>query len=266
MVICANCKAYTDDQRPHCQHCGAPLEPDQMEEIKKMARRSEVTDLAQDRTRGQLVASAVVVNNLQDFFYVDKQGRKTILVTLFGPLDERRAEPAGLLFSAYAYLVQKEYCTARVEERSDGMRSISLKSLRSWNGQKRCLEATLMDEMTLGTDLREVTDQALRKLMGFKVTMARSPSSGMLGLPVGSQREPRDASERSAFAALDQTARLTMLPDHSEEEACRDTYRLLKAFAAADRQMADFLARELLEVLSWFERYEENPALGLGKA
>lgn len=264
MVICANCKAYTDDQKSHCQHCGASLVPDKMEEIKKVARRSEVTDLAQDRERAQLVASAVVVNNLRDFFYVDDQGRKTLLVDLFGTLNETTSAPAGLLFAAYAYLVQKGYCSPQVEVDSSGVSQIKLDQLRFWDGQAKCIEARLMDEMVLASELREVTDQAVRKLMGFQVTMARSPSSGLLGLPIGSQRRPHDASDRSAFAALDQLARLTMLPEHSVDEACRDTYRLLRGFVTAQRELANVLAQEIIEVVSWFERYEQDPTLGVG--
>ena len=73
MVICAACKAYTDDQESNCAHCGRLLQADRMERIAALAHHPVVAGLAQDAERALLVASAVVAVNGRDFFYADER-------------------------------------------------------------------------------------------------------------------------------------------------------------------------------------------------
>ena len=114
MVICANCKAYSDDQEPYCEHCGEPLQPDRMERIALLAHHPVVARLAQDQERAQLVASAVVINNLGGFFYDDGQGYRTVLAEFLGSALDRKVSAASVIFSAYGYLCQKGYCSMRL--------------------------------------------------------------------------------------------------------------------------------------------------------
>lgn len=253
MVICASCKAYTDDQKPFCERCGKPLQPDRMERLALLAHHPEVARLVQDQERAQLVASAVLVNNLGDFFYDDGRGYRTVLVELLGPIHDRQATAAGVLLAAYAYLCQKGYCSLSLRG-AVGEEEVTVAELQPWDGQQ-CIEGALAQQIGRVDTARAATDRTLRALMGFRV---------MTGLPDSLRVRPRDASERSAFAALDQGARLTVLPDHDRREACRTTYQMLVEFVEADRKRARLLATELIEVLGWFERYERDPSLGMG--
>nr|HID13672.1 zinc ribbon domain-containing protein [Anaerolineae bacterium] len=261
MVICANCKAYTDDQKPYCEQCGAPLQPDRMERIALLAHHPEVARLAQDRERAQLVASAVVIANLGGFFYDDGRGHRTVLAELLGSVRDRKVSAAGVIFAAYGYLCQKGYCSVQL---SDDGEHLALTRLRPWDGQRESIEGALVEQAARVLTTREATDGMIRELMGFRVTMVRAaPLRGPLGVSFARRPKPRDASERSAFTAIDQVARLTVLPEHDRQEACRATYRLLVEFMEADRERARLLALETLRLLDWFERYERDPAIGL---
>jgi hypothetical protein len=256
MVICANCKAYTDDQEPYCEHCGAPLQPDRMDRIALLARHPEVARLAQDQERAQLVASAIVIKNLSDFFYDDGRGTRTVLAELLGSSRDRKVAAAGVIFAAYSYLCQKGYCSVQLTggEGDEEEERIALNRMRPWDGQQS-LEGALADQASRALTTREATDKAIRTLMGFQVTT----------VPTDSLRraKPLDASERSAFAAIDQMARLAVLPQHDRQEACRATYWLLVEFVGDDRKRAHLLALETVRLLSWFERYERDPSIGL---
>lgn len=251
MVICANCKAYTDDQQPFCEQCGVPLQPDQMEQLTLIARHPEIVHLVQDRERARLVASAVVVNNLADFFYDDGRGHRTVLVELFGVTRDRKTSAAGVLFAAFAYLCQEGYGSLSV--RGEEEQWTAFERLRLWDGQQS-IEGTLIGQAERADTAREVTDKAVRILMGFRTTF----------IPQGDFGRPKtvDGSARSAFAAIDQTARITVLPEHDRREACRTIYRLLVDFVKADRERARLLAQAITDVLAWFERYERDPSIG----
>ncbi len=251
MVICANCKAYTDDQQSFCGQCGAPLQPDRMERLSLLAHHPEVASLVQDQERAQLVASAVVVNNLGDFFYNDPQGYRTVLVSLFGSSRDRKVTAAGVMFAAYAYLCQRGYCAISLS--GDGeKRQVELSLLRLWDGQQS-LEGVLSEHAERAFTAREVTDRAIRALMGFRMTMTQRSEFSIQTL---------DGSARLAFTAIDQLARVTVLPEHDRQEACRAIYKLLVDFVETDRERARVLAQEIMGALSWFEQYEQDPTIG----
>jgi len=246
MVICASCKAYTDDQKSHCEHCGAPLQPDSRDRLVLQAHHPDMARLVQDQERSQLVASSVVITHLNDFFY-KSEGHKTVLAKLFGSADEPRAVAAGVLFSAYAYLAQKKYCAVRVRVGSEGEEVTSVARLRAWDGQQS-IEGALAERTERAFTTREATEKALRDLMEFRVM---SVDSGVfLRAP-----KARSLPVRSAFAAIDQLARVTVLPEHDPVEASRATYRLLSAFVDENAKRAKTLASEIVLILRDFEAY-----------
>lgn len=246
MVICANCKAYTDDQKSHCDACGLPLQVDRREGLAVLAHHPEIARMAQDKERAQLVASAVVVNHLPDFFYDDGRGNRTVLAQLLGTIRGHRVAAAGILFAAYAYLCQKGYCILRFAGEEEGQERIALTRSRAWDGQQ-CIEGLLAGQADRALTTHDATEQMIRDLMGFRfVTM----QAGALSAP-----KMESLPERSAFAAIDQMARVTVLPDIGSGEACRVTYGLLVAFVETDRQRADLLALETTQVLALYEQY-----------
>jgi hypothetical protein len=246
MVICATCKAYTDDQKLHCEHCGAPLQPDRMERIALFAHHPEVARLAQDRERAQLVASAVVINNVGDFFCDSGGSQRTVLVELLGSARDWKTTAAGVIFAAYGYLCQKGYCSMRLASEEDGQERIVLSRLRPWDGQQS-IEGELDEQAARALTTREATEQMIRALMGFRVMAVQG---GTLRAPT-----QRSAPERPAPVAIEEVARLTVLPKHDRQQACRSTYRLLVEFVEADWERARALALEAMELLDRFEHY-----------
>lgn len=258
MVICANCKAYTDDQQPLCEHCGLPLQPDRMENIALFARDPEAARVARDRERAQLVASVVVSNHPRDFFYDEGRGYRSVLAELLGSVRDEKVAAAGAIFAAYAYLSQNEYCLLRPDD-ADGRRDeeeaqITLTLLRPWDGQQS-IEGALADQAARALTTRESTDKMLRKLMGFLVVMSPSDALG--------RHRPANLSTCSAFTAIDRMLLMTVLPKHDVQEARRGTYRMLMSFVEADRQQARLLAQETLWLMDWFEQFERDPSIGL---
>jgi hypothetical protein len=246
MVICSSCKAYTDDQKSHCEQCGAPLHADTRERLVLQARNPELARLVQDQEQSQLVASTVVITHIKDFFYSSGE-HQTVLAKLFGPAKEPRVVSAAVIFAAYAYLDQKGYCAVRVKG-GDGSESvITVARQRVWDGQQS-IEGALAERAGRAFTTREVTEKVLRDLMEFRVmqvsvgTMLRSPKT-------------RDAPERSAFAAVDKMVRVTALPEHDSVDACRSTYRLLAAFVDQDAERARLLSAETVFILRDFESY-----------
>jgi hypothetical protein len=246
MVICANCKAYTDDQASHCEHCGVVLQPDRKERLSLQAHHPDLARMVEDRVHAQLVASAVVVAHRNDFFYAS-EGHQTVLARLFGSGREPRAVAAGVLFSAYAYLSRKGYCAVRVRGGQEAEEITSVARLRPWDGQ-RSVEAALVEQMGRAFTTREATDKALRDLMHFRFMSVHEGS--FLNAP-----KARSAPERSVLAAVDQLARVTTLPEHDPVEACRTTYRLLSAFVEENPKRAEVLASEMVFMLRDFEAY-----------
>jgi hypothetical protein len=238
MVICANCKAYTDDQKPHCSQCGAPLQPDRMERIALQAHQPELARLAEDQDRARLVASSLVVNNAGDFFYAS-QSYRTVLAELFDSAQDSRTVAAGAIFAAYAYLCQTEYIELRLGDAQD-QEEIALSQLRPWDGQN-CIESALAHQAGRVFTTAEATEKMVRELMGFRLMQADGSS---LRAPKAKQ-----APERPAPAAIDHLARVTALPGHNRREACRDTYQILSAFVEANRRRARLLSIEIRRVL-----------------
>jgi RNA polymerase subunit RPABC4/transcription elongation factor Spt4 len=246
MVICASCKAYTDDQKSHCEQCGVELLVDQKEHLVLQAHHPELARLVEDQVHAQLVASAVVITHHTDFFYAS-EGHQTVLAKLFGSGRDPRMVTAGVLFSAYAYLSQTGYCAVRVRGVKEGEQSTSVARLRPWDGQKS-VEGALAEQMERAFTTREATEKTLRELMHFRLMSVHEGS--FLQAP-----KARNAPDRSAFAAIDQLARVTTLPERDPVDACRATYRLLAAFVDQDPDRARLLASEMVFVLREFESY-----------
>jgi len=246
MVICANCKAYTDDRKSHCEQCGASLQPDRKERLALQARYPELARLVEDQVLAQSVASSVVIAHHTDFFYAS-EGHQTVLAKLFGSGRGPRAVTAGVLFSAYAYLSRMGYCAVRVRGRKEGEEATSVARLRPWDGQ-RSVEGALIEQMGRAFTTRETTEKALRELMHFRFMSVHEGS--FLHAP-----KARNAPERSVFASVDQLARVTTLPEVDPVEACRTTYRLLSAFVDENPKRARILASEIVFVLRDFEAY-----------
>ena len=258
MVICSACKQYTDDQEETCQHCGAPLVPDRLERVREtLELHPDVAVLAGDRQRAQLVASGVIARYPSGFFFDDGQ-RRTVLVELFGAPATPQRTAAALLFAAIAYLAQEGYC--RLEPTPDG-KGFYWNEGRRWDGQIRSLEGAFARRAGLGMRIRDVVDQVVADEMDFRFEVNRPPLLRAPGVP----RPPRviNLSARPATTAVIGTGRMVELPDHRENEACRETYRRLLAFVQADPGRARYLAEQIVEVLDWFRRFEEDPTLAL---
>lgn len=258
MVICAACKSYTDDQGTHCESCDAPLKPDRMDGIALVARVPDVARLARDQDRAQPVASAVVFGHLDGFFFDDGRGHRAVFAHLLGSDRGRAARAAALFFAAYAYLCQKQYCTARlVDKENDDQQRILLDRLRPWDGQD-CIESALADRAYRAMDTRQATDSVVRDLMGFRVKKVRGASARTV---LGPRSAPLNLSDHLLFAAIDRAVRLTVRTDWDPQEACRTTHQLLVAFVGEDRARARVLIEETVKVLRWFERYESDPSI-----
>ena len=242
MVICAACKAYTDDQEPNCEHCGAPLQPDRMEQIAALAHHPVVAGLARDGERALLVASAVVATNSGHFFRAYEQGAQTVLSRLCGSARDPRVTTAGVIFAAYSYLARKEYCSL---EWNGSKKWTELSSTRPWDGQQKCIEKVLSEKAARALNSYQATELMLRQLMNFQPVTVRARTAD--GSTV------RRMPELSATAAIDQAARLTVLPEHDRQEACRATSRLLQEFVKADEERARQLAVETLRLLDSLE-------------
>jgi len=241
MVICAHCKQYTDDQEAFCQHCGAPLEPDQPEGLRiGVGLDDRMAQFITDHRRAHLVASTVVAQDLSGFFYSDGQ-RQTVLVDLFGPSPDPPRQAAALLFAAIVYLLRHGYCA--LQQMEDG-RSLLWAEKRPWDGQTVSLEGALARQAGLGQTLL----QALRAAVAKETDVA--PEKEAI-LP--RQRGPR-AAVPSFLAAerVVEIARYTMLPEQPGKEAYLETYRTLADFVRQEPDLARRIAEEVLEALTWF--------------
>jgi len=241
MVICAHCKQYTDDQGTVCEHCGAPLEPARLDALRVgVGVDNRTAQLIMDRQRAQLVASGVVALHLPDFFYADAQ-RRTVLVDLFGPSLTPHREAAALLFAAIVYLIQHGYCA--LQPAGDGQ-SLLWAEIRAWDGQMVSLEGALARQAGLGQTLSLSLRQAIAQEAGVIPEPAK---------PAGRRRKPEAAPlGRPVAEVVVEVARRTVLPDHQDPEACRETYQLLAQFVRQDPPLARRIAEEVLEALAWF--------------
>jgi hypothetical protein len=244
MVICANCKAYTDDQSPLCMHCHQPLQPDHMDDIVLQAHHPEIARMVEDRKHARRVASAVVLHGIGDFFYAT-EGFRTVLADLFGSTTERGTIEAGVVFSAYAYLCREKYCALRLQVENQ-RETLPLTHLRDWDGQQS-IEGELAERAARSLTTAEATEKMLRSLMGFRTVRA---DGSALTAP-----KMRDIPDRSAYAAVDQLARSTVLPEGDVAESRRATYQLLAAFVEEDPKRARALASETKRLLRNLESY-----------
>jgi len=260
MVVCAACKQYTDNTLPACQHCGAPLRPAPREEIKRfIGVPPEVADLLADRERAHLIASGVVAQYLPEFFF-EKGTRRTVLVDLFGRLEDRRQEAAALLFAAVAYLVEHGYC--RLEPLAEG-EEMGWEEVRRWDGQVRSLEGQLARHAGMGLTIAEALDRVVREEMGFAFEVVKSRGVGLPGTSRGAS--VRNTSDRSALLAVVEMGRRAVLPEHDRNPACAETYRVILSFVQAAPRQARSLAQTILDVLEWFRQFEQNPSLALSR-
>ncbi len=260
MVICANCKQYTDDHLPTCRHCGASVVADTLDEVRaRVGLDPSLAQIVADRERAHLVASGVIAQYPGGFFYADAQ-RRTVLVELFGARAEPRQLAAALLFSALAYLLREGYCTLR--PRGEG-EAPEWDEVRPWDGQERSLEAALARQAGLRLSLRKALDQVIAGEMGFRFEIVKPPRIRAPGVPQLPQ--VRDLSAQTSVTAIVQTARQTELPAHGEVEACRQTYRLLTEFVQANAELARSVAHLIVDLLEWYRRYEEDPAVVLAR-
>lgn len=290
MVICAACKEYTSDEGAFCEQCGEPLVAATFESPVGLGpAQSLVTDLAADKKRARLVASGVMAEHTNGFFYDGGQQRPA-LVDLFGaPLTPRRKAEA-LLFGAVAYLVQYGYATLELE---GGMTpDFQWLEAKPWDGQTRSLEGQLAHRAKLETACIEALQQAVAEAVGFRLEVqmiddeglvvdrttadlaalpllkarlqaqkARSLSSwlaGTSGIPSTKVRARFDSSTAEGVIGM---AWQTPLPPHEESSACQETYQMLLDFVHADPKRAKSLVMEIERVLHWFERCEEMPSL-----
>ncbi len=241
MVICSHCKQYTDDQGTVCEHCGAPLEPDRPEGLHiGVGLDDRMAKFIADRRRAHLVASAVVAQDLPGFFYSDGQ-RQTVLVDLFGSSPGPHREAAALLFAATVYLIHHGYCALRLME--DG-RSLLWTEKRPWDGQTISLEGALARQAGLGQTLLQALRQAIAEETGVSPEREEVPVR---------RRGPRAVLSAPPIAeAVVEVGRRTVLPEHLEKEAYRETYRTLADFVRQEPGLARRIAEEVLEALSWF--------------
>lgn len=257
-VICAACKQYTDAREPVCQHCGATLQADTLEEVRAVVGLDPQTaQLLVDRRRARLLPSAVIAQYLSDFFFSSGQQR-TVLADLLGAPPDAQREAAALLFAAVAYLVMEGYCALRPAAGGAGLEWVET---RTWDGQLVSLEAALIRRAGLGLTLREAFKQVVSDEMGFRFEVIRSPRVLAPGMP----RPPpvRNLSARSATSGVVALGRHTVLPDHEQSAACRQVYGILVGFVRADPARARQVAGQIVDVLEWFERYEKDPSLVL---
>ncbi len=258
MVICAACKQYTDNQQATCQHCGAPLVADRMEEVRQVVELDpELAQIVLDRERAQLIASGVIVQYPSGFFFDDGQ-RRAVMADLFGALPNPYRIAASLLFAAIAYLVQRGYCALEpVAERED----MRWESLQLWDGQVGSLEGGFARRAGMGMTIRKVVDQVVADEMDFRFEVKR-PSRALTPV-IPKPPRVRDRSRCSSTTAVVERSRQAELPEHQEAEACRETYLLLRDFVHADPARAHYLVEVIAEVLDWFRRYEEDPSIAL---
>jgi hypothetical protein len=149
------------------------------------------------------------------------------------------------VFAAYAYLCHEGYCSIHLQV-DDQRATHPVNLLRDWDGQQS-IEGALADHIGRALTTAEATEKTLRDLMGFRTLTAET---GALGA-----RKVIHLPDRSAFAAIDQLARGTVLPDGDVAESRQATYQLLTAFVQENPRRARSLASEIKRLLRDFEGY-----------
>lgn len=291
MVICAACKQYTDDQEDVCQQCGAPLVEATFPETPVPTASDTVVDrLATDQARAQLVASGVIASYTTAFFYEDGHLRPELVDLLDSSLTpEGRA--VMILFGAVAYLVQGGYCRLEPEAASDpGYR---WGEVRPWDGQAHSWEGRLARETWQPTGVQQVVKQTIAEETDFCCGVIVEQQPGVFGSQGGRpltddllltmatlpgalahvreamsrggaiRARVRDLSARPAMTAVLRLGLETVLPQHEEASACRQTYRMLLDFIRSDRDRARYVVEQIDQALNWFCRYERDPQMVL---
>ena len=262
MVICANCKQYSPDHLPHCMHCNEPLEADDMQEVRSVVGlHPDVARLAADRERAQLVSSGIVERYTDGLFFDDGE-RRTVLAELFGSPPDPAQTAASLLFVAIAYLVVHGYCDLKSSEYNEDD-TPEWQEIKPWDGQISCLEGTLAAHSGFGLSIQDALTKTVEDEMGYAFELTKGPRIRTPGMP---ETPPvRNISERPVIAGLLETARRTDLPDHEESVASASTYRTILSFVKDSPTRARFLTERIVEILDWFQRFEEDPVLALGR-
>jgi hypothetical protein len=202
--------------------------------------------MVEDQEKSKLVASVVVLKSLDEFFYVGHD-HKTVLATHFGSSNDLASVMAGVVFSAYAYLVQNKYCAVRLKVVDKDHVITSLARLRLWDGQQS-LEGVLAQCAGRAFTTREASEKMLRELMGFR--MAAMSGGSFLKAP-----KTQTAPVRPALDAIDQIVRTTVLPDYDEINARRTIYRMLTDFVDKNPERAERLATEIKFLIREFVGY-----------
>jgi hypothetical protein len=291
MVICAACKQYTDDQGDMCQQCGAPLVEATFPELQMpTASDTQVNRLASDQARAQLVASGVIASYTSGFFYEGGQLRPELVDLLDSSLTpEGRA--VMILFGAIAYLVQGGYCCLEPETAPEPAHRWG--EVRPWDGQTHSWEGRLARQTWQLTGIHQMVKQTIAEETDFCCGVSVEQQPGVFG---GSGGRPlmdellvtmaslpgalahvrermsrggairvrvRDLSARPATAAVIRLGLGTVLPQHEDESACWQTYRMLLDFIRSDRDRARHVAEQIDQALNWFCRYERDPQMVL---
>jgi len=264
MVICAACKAYTDDSRETCQVCGAPLVADTMERVRSLP--DPLYHLVRDQARARLLTSTLVALHVKPFFFGGGVQRQGILAPLFGR-PTARALAAALVFAAYAHLSHEGYII--VGEPAEVDRSgvseggepsgLPLQAVATWDGPERSLEGELWQQATWARTTQAATRALVARLMGFR------PQVRGLRYRTGWNLRTRitDRSARDYATAIVHLARLTPRPDYEPALACQEAHKRLAAFIRESPARTRALVQETRSVMDWFEAYQRDPRIVL---
>lgn len=266
MIICANCRQYTDDAQPTCTQCGAPLREHDRSDLTRFMRLDEgVAKLAADQERAHLIPSGVLVRSLPEFFFQSEQ-RQTVLVDLFGGPRTPRRSASAVLFASVVYLIEHGYCKLLPLDAEQ----VAWASLKPWDGQMHCMETllaaraedpvlALRPEYTF--TLRRALDQTIREAMGFRYKFTNQPLVRVPGAP----KTPPviDSSTRSAFNGVLEMSRQAAMPDHDPKAANAEVYRMLLTFTRTFPQDTRSIVDGIEKTLDWFVAYEKDPSIAL---
>ncbi len=279
MVICAACRAYTDNQGEFCEHCGEPLVPATFEEVElSVGTQALLVQLAQDQERARLVASGVLAR-YSDRFFGDHASEEGVLAALLGVPLTSPSRAAAVLYAAVAYLVQAGYCQL---EHDPGAGSEYLwTEAHNWDGQMDGLEARLATQAWQLAPLGEAVRNMLASETGLLLdepqpddslasdeqdpplddTPSRVPKAlnRLLERLPRRQDRLRGIPHRPAAPTIVELGWATVLPEHEEVVACEEIRRVLVAFEEADPLRAQYVLDQVCEILDWFARVELDP-------
>jgi hypothetical protein len=279
MVICAACRAYTDNQGEFCEHCGEPLVAATFEEVElSVGTQALLVQLAQDQERARLVASGVIARYSGRFI---GQGiaEEGVLADLLDVRLTAQSRATAVLFAAIAYLVQDRYCDLEPDLAVGP--EYSWTEAREWDGQMDSLEARLAAQAWQMAPFGEAVRHTIAKETGLLLdapepddslgvdeqdtTLDDAPSRVpralnrlLEGLPKRQERV-QSIPPRPAVPAIVERGWEAVLPEHQEAAACDETRQLLVDFETADPLRAQYVLEQIRDVLHWFERVEQDP-------